>query len=67
MSSLMGELSWKDIKERAYTCEASVTDIRALLDNMDDQGDLVMALDEAQGDVFTDKVQSSYVVIRITK
>jgi len=51
-----------------HLVELSVTQARRLIDEWDmSRDDIATALDEAQGDVFSDSRDVAYVVIKITQ
>jgi hypothetical protein len=57
-----------ELHEEAEVVEMTVEEARDLVDQIPESAEfLSLALDKAQGDVFTDQKSATYVVIRIVK
>jgi hypothetical protein len=57
-----------DLEEQpfVYVVDMTVTEVREMLDQLEEPLDLVSEMDKAQGDVFSKATNLSYLVIKIS-
>jgi hypothetical protein len=58
-----------DLEEQpfVYVVDMTVTEVRDMIDLLEDPLDLISELDKAQGDVFSGTTNLSYLVIKISQ